>query len=143
MICVDSSVVVKWLVPEELSDQARALRRAMLARAEPMVAPVLLAMEVNNVILQRTRGSNAISDAEASDLLTHFLSAEVELYDPVALHRNAFTIATTFRLPAIYDAYFLALAADAECPFWTADMKLVNTLDGRLPYVRWLGHFRI
>lgn len=106
-----------------------------------MVAPDLLAMEVNNVILKRTRGRDAISIAAASHLLDLFLDAKVELYDPTALHRNAFTIATTFQLPAVYDAYYLALAADAGCPFWTADQKLVNTLDGRLPFVNWIGHF--
>lgn len=66
----------------------------------------------------------------------------ISLQDPESLHRNAFRIAVSYELPAIYDAYCLALAADAKCPFWTADARLLRTLNGRLLFVRWIGDYR-
>ena len=58
MICVDASVAVKWLLNEERSDRARALYLAALLAGEPIVAPVLLPLEVTNILRQRMRGSD-------------------------------------------------------------------------------------
>jgi predicted nucleic acid-binding protein len=141
MICVDSSVVVKWLVPEDRSDQARALRRAAARSEDRLVAPVLLALEVNNVLLKKTCRLDPISSVTAATLLDRFLSSEIHLQDPAALHQDALILALDFELPAIYDAYYLALAIEARCSFWTDDQRLLRALNGRLPFVHWIGDF--
>ena len=141
MICVDSSVVVKWLLPEDRSDQARALRQAAARTNDRVVAPVLLALEVNNVLLKKTHRLDPISSETASTLLDRFLGSEIHLQDPAALHRNALILASDFRLTAVYNAYYLALAIAADCPFWTDDQRLLQTLNGRLPFVHWIGDF--
>lgn len=141
MICVDSSVVAKWFFVEELSDQARALRWAAEQAKEPLVAPALLIMEVNNVFLKKMRPPDRISFELAVASLDALMGSEIRLHDPSALHRNALIFASDFQLPAIYDAYYLALAADAQCQFWTADQRLIEALRGRLPFVRGVGDF--
>ena len=57
------------------------------------------------------------------------------------LHRTALTIAATYDLPAAYDAHYLALAQILGCDFWTGDGTLINTLRGRLAFVRWIGDY--
>lgn len=142
MICVDSSVVVKLVVKEEDSEMARGLFRVLATRNEDIIAPQFLMMEVSNVLLKKTRRQPAISINTANSALSTVLNLGISLHDSDSLHHNAFRIAVSHRLPAVYDAYYLALAADAQCPFWTADKRLYNGLDGRLPFVHWLGDFR-
>lgn len=142
MICVDSSVVVKQVVKEEHSAEARALF-AMAARHQLLiVAPQLLTMEVANILLKKTRRAPAITPGEALAAFSDILAMPILLEDPESLHSNAFRIAVSFQLPAAYDAYYLALTADARCDFWTADARLMRTLAGRVPNVRWIGDFR-
>ncbi len=38
-----------------------------------------------------------------------------------------------------YDAHYLALAARLGAEFWTADQRLVNTVQSALPWVRFVG----
>lgn len=108
----------------------------------PIIAPQLLMLEVANVLLKKTRRAPVITPQEA---LTAFFGVEtlnILLVDPESLHRNAFRIAVSFQLPAVYDAYYLALAADAKCDFWTADSRLIRALAGRAPYAHWIGDFQ-
>ena len=34
---------------------------------------------------------------------------------------------------------YLALAKICDCEFWTADEVLIDSLQGRLPWVKWIG----
>jgi predicted nucleic acid-binding protein len=141
MICVDASVAVKWMTFEALTPNARALYVTALENDEPLVAPSLLVMEVNDALLKHTRSPLAISAAEAVRLLMILESMEIRLVEPPTLHQHALSLAITFRLPAVYDAYYLALAIEAQCPFWTDDQRLLRTLNGQLPFVHWIGDF--
>ncbi len=47
-----------------------------------------------------------------------------------------------FRLPATYEAHYLALAEREACDYWTADERLWNGVKGELSWVRWLGSYR-
>ncbi len=47
-----------------------------------------------------------------------------------------------FRLPATYEAHYLALAEREACDYWTADERLCNGVKGELSWVRWLGSYR-
>lgn len=142
MMCVDSSVVVKQVVKEEHSLEARALFAMAVQQQELIVAPQLLTMEVANILLKKTRRSPAITPREALTAFEDVLAMPILLEGPESLYRNAFRIAVSFQLPAVYDAYYLALAADAKCDFWTADLRLIRALAGRVPYAHWIGDFQ-
>ncbi|MBA2518046.1 MAG: type II toxin-antitoxin system VapC family toxin [Chloroflexia bacterium] len=142
MICVDSSVVVKQIIDEDHSPQTQALFAMATRQRVVMVAPQLLMMEVGNVLLKKTRRPSVITPREALASFRDALDLGILLEDPESLHDNALRIAVSFQLPAIYDAYYLALAADAKCDFWTAGPRLMRALAGRVPSVRWIGDFR-
>ncbi len=140
MICVDASVAVKWLFPEERSALAFGLLATAAQRSEPLCAPPLLRPEVTNALRKRmVREGLAIEDA--TRLLQRFLITPVAIHNPDGLHQRALELAAQFNLPATYDAHYLALAQHAGCDLWTDDGRLLGALNGRLPFVRWLGDF--
>ncbi len=79
--------------------------------------------------------------AEATALLQDFLTTPVVIHNPDGLHHRALEMATRFNLPATYDAHYLALSEHQACDLWTDDQRLLRALNGRLPFVRWLGDF--
>lgn len=143
MICVDSSVVVKQVLDEDHSPEAQSLFAMAAQNRLSIIAPQLLMIEVANVLLKKTRRAPVITPQEALTAFFDIETMNIVLVDPESLHRNAFRIAVSFHLPAVYDAYYLALAADAKCDFWTADLRLVRALAGRAPYVHWIGDFQV
>ena len=146
MICVDASVAAKWVFAEELQRQAEALYQQTVVTGERIVAPPLLPIEVTNIVRQRMRrakqsGEPPLSLAEARQHLERFLTFSVELGLPPQLHERALELAAAHGLPAVYDAHYIALAEVLGCELWTADRNLVNALQGKLPFVRWIGDY--
>ncbi len=148
MICVDASVAARWVFEEEHYREARALYRDALTASERVVAPPLLPIEVTNIVRRRRRrvkppAQQPLSLAEARESLDHFLAFVIELSLPSQLHRRALELAEAPGLPAVYDAYYVALAQMLGCEFWTADRNLVGAVQDRLPFVRWIGDYRL
>ena len=146
MICVDASLVAKLIFDEEHSPQSRTLCREAGEATERIVAPPLLPIEVTNVVRQRMRrakppAKRPISMAEAREALELFLAHPIELAMPQVLHRVALELAHECGLMAVYDAHYIALAQTLGCPFWTADRRLVEALQDKLDFVRWIGDY--
>lgn len=115
-LVVDASVAVKWLVKEDGSDRAEALK------AEDLHAPSLIRIEVANV-LRTLATSGRLEDAEALQALDLFLDAPVRLYEPTdALMRGALAFALRLEHP-IYDCLYLALAVELGTRLVTADRR--------------------
>lgn len=140
MICVDASVAVKWFFVEEYSDQARSMLQAALESNEPLVEPPLLLSEVTNVVWQKVRRGQ-VSLEHAQGLLERFLSLPLLIESPPPLYERALVLADRCDLAAAYDAHYLALAETLGATFWTADARLVRALNGRLPFLRWIGDY--
>jgi predicted nucleic acid-binding protein len=51
------------------------------------------------------------------------------------LYDEAWSLAKRFNRPTIYDCCYLALASVTGSDFWTADMRLVNSVGSALPFV--------
>ena len=141
MICVDSSVAVKWILQEDRSEQARSLFIATVGAGEPIVAPSLLTIEITNILRQRIRRDREFSLERALRLLRDFEQFPIDIHDPPDLHRRALALADELDLPATYDAHYLALAETLACPLWTDDRRLQSAAAGRLPGVRLIGDF--
>lgn len=141
MICVDASVAAKWIFPEEHSERASGLLRKALDEGESVIAPPLLPVEVSNIIRQRMR--RGILDREgARTILSQFLDIPIALQAPQTLHERALLIAVDHELPAVYDAHYIALAELFGATLWSADQRLIRTLNGRLPFVRSIADWR-
>lgn len=140
MICVDASVAAKWILLQEYTEQALTLIDEATSSGQRVVSPPLLPVEVTNTIRQRVR-RQALRLDEAVTLLDRFLTFPVSLMQPANLHQRALVLATRYDLPAVYDAQYVALAEMLGVTLWTNDQRLLQTLHGRLPFVRWIADY--
>lgn len=140
MICVDASLVAKWFFEEEHYQEARALYRGAVGASERIVAPPLLPIETTN-ILRRRMVREGLSLGDATRLLQQFLAFAVSIVAPAQLHERALALAADHKLPAVYDAHYVALAELLGCELWTSDQRLVRALGGKLAFVRWIGDY--
>jgi predicted nucleic acid-binding protein len=128
---LDTSVAVKWFVPEEDSEKALSLRRAQEDRELQLYAPEVLLMELANAL----RYSSEFSAGEIIEALETLFELNILLM-PFSL--DALNLAVTLSMEhdlAVYDAYFLALAQALEIPLITADRRTLSRLtaeDGAL-----------
>ncbi len=137
-ICVDASLVVKLVFPEEYADRARALWAEWDRQGVERFAPALWGYEVASVV--RKYGYRGLLTPEEEDqALRLLLGLPVQLVDMSALHRHAWALARELGMPVTYDAHYLLLAQALGAEFWTGDRRLYNQVRGRLDYVRWLG----
>ncbi len=126
---VDASVVVKWLVAEEWSDESSRL----LETGVTLIAPELVFAEASNALWAMHRRGDLTRDdvADATDLLK---SAPVSV--PVSMRRlaaGAARLAVDLGHPA-YDCYYLALALQEQYPVITADVRFHDRVRGH-PYL--------
>jgi predicted nucleic acid-binding protein len=140
-VCVDASIVIKIVSPEEMRPLAVRLWQSWLDQDREIVAPHLFDYEVTSALLRKAiRG--ALSLDEARGALRAALGMNVALLDPPGLSEQALELAVRFSRPAAYDAHYLALAEYLRCPFWTADERLYNATRSDFPYIQWLGDYR-
>ena len=128
---LDTSVVVKWFVPEEDSEKALSLRRAQEDRELQLYAPEVLLMELANALLY----SSEFSAGEIIKALETPFELNILLI-PFSL--DALNLSVTLSMAhnlTVYDSYFLALAQVMEIPLITADQRMLSRLtaeDGAL-----------
>jgi len=131
VVVVDASLALKWVLPESDSDVATALLFHWNANGINLIAPCLFAYEITN-ILHRQIVTGKLTYEEAVRLLRKVFSSGVPLdfsqYEGIST--KAMEFANSFRLPATYDAHYLALAEREQCEYWTADARLLNGLRG-------------
>jgi predicted nucleic acid-binding protein len=140
MIVVDASVAVKWIQVEAHSDRALALFDDCMQGGETVLAPPLLPFEIANILRQRMV-RQGLPLADADQLMADFLTFPVILLAPAGLYQQAIALADAHRLPAAYDAHYIALAQSSGCDLWTDDRRLIRTLGGALPFVRAIEHY--
>ena len=127
-LIVDTSVALKFYLPEEGHEEAVELLEAAEAGAVELLAPGTILPEGFNAIAQpRRRG--LLDEADAAGAWEKLLAAPVYTYATEDLIERAAEIANETSV-IIYDALFLALAEDAQTVMVTADGKLLRTLDG-------------
>lgn len=125
---VDASVALKWIIPEEHSDDARRL----LAGPHDLVSPPLISLEIANVLLKRVRRKEltAARATTALDRIERWLRV-VGVEDTWSA---VFKLAERHHISA-YDAVYVALAVQLNARLFTADSRLVNAVAPALPAV--------
>ncbi len=120
-LVIDASIAMKWVVEEDGTALALALRQQ--AR---LVAPNLLVPECANILWKKVQRKELGKD-EALLAARLLQSAEIELVPTRALMETATRLAIDLGHPA-YDCLYLALAIKNDCQFVTADERMVNKI---------------
>jgi predicted nucleic acid-binding protein len=127
-LVVDTSVALKFYLPEEGHEEAVRLLEAEESGAAELLAPgTILPEGFNAIVWQRKRG---LLDAEdAGEAWEKLLRAPIYTYATEDLIERAAKIADETGA-MVYDTLFLALAEEAQSVMVTADGKLLKTLEG-------------
>ncbi|SMF76983.1 Predicted nucleic acid-binding protein, contains PIN domain [Tistlia consotensis] len=129
-LVIDASIAVKWVVEEQGTAEALALRTD--AR---LLAPELLVAECANILWKKVQRAE-LSEREALLAARLLERADIELLPTRALLEPATQLAIELDHPA-YDCLYLALAEANDCRFVTADERLLRKLgQGRHPRLR-------
>lgn len=125
-LVLDTSVALKFYLPEEGHEEAVGLLEAAEAGAAELLAPGTVLPEGFNAIAQQRR-RGLLDEEDASGAWEKLLAAPVYTYAVEDLIERAAEIANETGA-IIYDALFLSLAEDTDTVMVTADGKLLRTL---------------
>ena len=142
VVVVDTSIALKWVLEEVDSDKADTLLAEWIKKGMLIIAPDLLAYEITNALYRKVRKGEITLD-RAKEALAEISLAEIEFdFSPdFALSTRAIELANHFNIPATYDSHYLALAERKGCELWTADLRMWNSVKGKLDWVRWMGDY--
>jgi predicted nucleic acid-binding protein len=120
-LVIDASIAIKWVVEEEGTPEALALRSTA-----NLVAPDLIVAECANILWKKVgRGELRRREAVLAGRLLE--RAEVELVPTRPFLAAVTRLAVDLGHPA-YDCFYLALADAQGCRFVTADDRLLRKL---------------
>ena len=119
-VVVDASIVIKWLVDEDDSPLALALRAQ-----QNTAAPDFVLIECRNVLLTKTR-KKLLVPADAMRAESTMGSIGLELLPSRRFLTEAFALALELGQP-IYDCIYLAAAIATDCTLVTADARFAKT----------------
>lgn len=123
-VVVDTSVVVKWYIPEQHHERARAIRDDFLDGKHHLCAPTLMPFEAVNA-LNYSGHYDGDRLVEAADSLGKYGIELVQFQSvgPIA------EITASADITA-YDAAYVALAVNRATTAYTADTNLLTDLEG-------------
>lgn len=131
---LDSSVALKWALPEADSDKALRLRDDFRNAVLELLAPDIFPAEVGHA-LARAERRKILTPPQGTVLLADVLSTPPQLFLSFpGLLTRAFTIASQMRI-GVYDCLYVALAEQERCELITADDKLVKNLQPQFPFI--------
>jgi predicted nucleic acid-binding protein len=140
-VVVDSSVAIKWVLPEVLQAEANALRELWDEGQIQCWAPSLLFAEIGSVFWKRAR-KNELSSDECLEAVGLLQSLPWNVTPIEALSEESLRLALVYDR-TVYDSLYLALAARLDCDFVTADLRLANSLQGRFDKAKYLGDWKL
>jgi predicted nucleic acid-binding protein len=138
VLCLDSSVLIPYLTPEDNSDRAEALILDAISASLRMVLPCFAWAEVGSVLRKKVRRGLLTLD-ESQACFEDFQQLPLEFIDRSDLRTKAWEIATQNDLAILYDAAFLACSEHCGAEFWTADQVLIKSLSPCPDYIHSLS----
>ena len=126
MIVADASVVLKWVLPDELlREEALSLRQRHATGEDPIAAPDLLFYEVANVLPSRWEEA-----AKATETFSELCAVGLYMHSfEFSEFARAMELAHRYKITT-YDASYVALAQALRCRLVTADERLLARLKG-------------
>jgi predicted nucleic acid-binding protein len=130
---LDSSVAVKWVLPELDSTKALRLRADFQAALHELIAPDVFPVEVGHALTKAER-RKIISVGLASNYATEVFRTGPQLHSYLPMLGRAISIASASRI-AVYDCLYVALAEREGCELVTADDRLIRNLGQQFPFI--------
>jgi predicted nucleic acid-binding protein len=141
-VVVDASLALKWALPEPYEKEAIALLKRWRKQNVLIIAPLIFHAEVDSAIRRKVfDGELTVSQARKAYALVD--AFPVALTNVKGVRKRARQIAEQFHQRFVYDSIYAALAELRGCEFWTADKAFFDAVKRRLPFVRWIGQYRI
>ncbi len=125
---LDSSVAVKWVLPEQDTQKALALLDDVRSAVHEIIAPDVFASEVAHALTKAERRS-IIPLGDAAVHLFDILQDGPILQSFLPLLPRAVEISSATR-NAVTDCIFVALAEREGCEYVTADERVMKNLAG-------------
>lgn len=122
-VCADASFLAKLVLPEIGSDTAKNLWDQWEDSDISVLAPSLILYEFTSAINKYVQ-RKWLPPARGREALDFLLRLPLDLVAGAALHRAALALAADLSLPSAYDAHYLAVARDLDCPLWTGDRRM-------------------
>jgi predicted nucleic acid-binding protein len=139
---VDTSVALKWFLPEPEHAAADDLLAAFLSGDVGLYAPDLLLIEAASALWRRSVVRKELIALDAKAIYRDLLSLPLSFQASERLAAGAFSLAIAHR-HSTYDAVYCALALEMDCELITADATLVAKLGKALPFIRHLSTLKI
>ncbi len=134
-VCVDASLVVKWLVPEEGSEQALRLYKKWCNEDMGFMAPALLEYEIGSVLRQKiVRG--LLQSEDLFPIFDFYGRLNILMIHVVNLMPQAVAAAASLNQSAIYDTSYLLTARQQNIDFVTADKRFYKAAHGIFSFVK-------
>jgi predicted nucleic acid-binding protein len=136
---IDSSVMVKWVLPEPDSDKALKFRDGQRSGGDDLLSPDIFTLEAAHA-LTRAERQLRIPLGDARKLLLDILTTppRVLSFEPFLL--RAIDISSAARI-GVYDCVYVAIAEQENCELVTADTTLIRALQPTFPFIRALASF--
>lgn len=137
LLVLDASVAIKAILPNPLQGHCRSLV-STFGETQP-VAPALWAYETTSTLTKAVHFGQ-ITKGDGIMLLEQIALLGVELFTTsLELNLAAYDWTLQLKRAAAYDSYYLVLAQNLDCPFWTADSRLFNALkDQQFKWLHWI-----
>lgn len=123
---IDTSALVKFVIPEEHSGEASRLIELHQASRIRLIAPDYIMVESANVLWKHVR-RNGLTVEDATAGINLLRRAGIRLVQYGELLDDAIRLAVGSNI-TIYDALFAALAQRESIPLITADRPLITRL---------------
>jgi predicted nucleic acid-binding protein len=141
-LVMDASVLIKFYVPEILSDRAERLLAKVEKKDIDLLAPDLIYPEAGNILWKKQR-LKELTRSEVEEITDAILSLPLEIEALKSLLPLIVDIAIAYGI-TVYDASYLSLAKVYETTLITADRKFVDVLakTDLKDSVIWLGSYK-
>ena len=123
---LDSSVALKWVLPEPDSPQANRLREDFSNSVHELIAPDVFPVETAHA-LTRAERQRRLPVGDSLVLLADILSTCPRLHSYLSLLDRAAEISSHARI-GVYDCLYIALAEQESCELVTADDRLTRLI---------------
>lgn len=136
-VVADASVIVKFFVNEEYTDNANRLRDSYISKQIDLIEPSLLKYEViNGIRFSKAKRFSLEEIKLAIEALEDYNFNIFNLNGVLATKASELTFEYHI---SIYDAIYIGLAAITNSILYTADDKLIKAVN--LPFIKHIKEF--